>query len=223
MFNSVIRYVLPIIILSILSSCKTEYSIDIYASDLFVDTSRPTSAHMTVQIPSCEIKKRYESKILTLFSLDSKAQVVDCFENDAKSYILLSFIVKIENETSHQDVILFRNSVPNVEHEGKQYEFVGIKPVFNEHFLQRSNDLLRENFLELSYKDITIKFNIINDERDSVLLSGNNLWVDGMPHYRFHRQPIARRQSVEIQLSDVMSDLIIRDTMPVAFWVGRLK
>jgi hypothetical protein len=223
MFISTIRYVLLFTFISFLSSCKTDYSVDIYASDLFVVPNRPTAAIMMVQIPSCEIKEKYEAKILALFIEKSKAEVVDCQSEKEKSFLSFSFFAEIANDTSNHDMVLFKSMAPNVDHNGKKYEFIGIKPVFHDKFLERSRKLLNENFLELSYKDITIRFTVTNDERDEILISGNNLWVDGVPHYRLHREPIARRQSIKITLSDVMSDLILHDEMPVAFWVGRLK
>ena len=207
----------------LLGGCRSVFEIDTYSSDLFVDKNIDTPAQMKVEIPTCTDRSEYENKIIALFDAGSRAKIVGCEEQGMSSMLVVSIAVEMASETSSRDLILFREKAPDLEHDGRVYEVRGIKPVFSSSFIQRVNSLMEQNLQKFSYDNLSIQFGVNNDESGDILISGNTLWVDGNPYQRFHRQPLARRQKFDMRLSDVMSDLVIKGKMPIAFWVLRTK
>lgn len=203
--------------------CKSDFHIDVYSSDLFLNENVDTPAQMMVEIPTCSDRTDYEKKVLALFDSASKAEVVGCEEQGMNSMLVVSIAAEISTEESSRDVILFRQNADDVEQDGQTYEVRGLKPMISPNFLARVNSLMQENMQSLSYEKITVRFSVNNDERENVLITGTNLWVNGNPHQQYYRQELERREKIELTLSNVMSDLMIRGEQPLAVYVYRKK
>jgi len=159
--------------------------------------------------------------VLALFDAGSKAKIVGCEEQGMNSMLVVSIAAEIATENSSRDIILFRENADNVEQEGQTFEVRGLKPLISPNFLARVNSLMQENMQSLSYEKITIQFSLNNDERENVLITSSNLWVNGNPYQRFYRQELQRREKIELTFSNVMSDLVIRGEQPLAVYVYR--
>ena len=221
------RNLLVIAIIIFLSACRTDFDIDIFSSDIFLDTNVDTPVQMLIEIPSCSKSTEYEAEVLALFSSTSKAKIAGCEEQGMKSMLVISTVAEIATENGDRDILLFREIIVGdqelVVGDGKFYEIRGIKPFLNPAFLERVNTLMKKKFQTLSYKDISIQFAVNNDDRGDILISGTQVWVDGKPYYKYLRKALTRRQKISIKLSDVMSDLIMRGAYPIAFYVFRPK
>ena len=137
--------------------------------------------------------------------------------------LIVSLTAEIASAESDRDVVLFRQQEQDIEHDGRLYELRGVKPVIHQEFLQRVNSLMQENMQTLSYSDISIEFLLNNDERADILVTGHDLWVDGQPYQHYYRQPMARRQRLELLISNVMTDLVMQGKLPVALYIYRQK
>ena len=178
---------------------------------------------MKVEIPSCGQRSEYERKVLALFGTQSMAKIVGCEEEGMSSMLIVSLTAEIASAESDRDVVLFRQQEQDIEHDGRLYELRGVKPVIHQEFLQRVNSLMQENMQTLSYSDISIEFLLNNDERADILVTGHDLWVDGQPYQHYYRQPMARRQRLELLISNVMTDLVMQGKLPVALYIYRQK
>ena len=158
MRNKILRLMVSCFLLLILTSCKTDFSIDIYSSDMFFDENLDTPAKMKVEIPSCGQRSEYERKVLALFGTQSMAKIVGCEEEGMSSMLIVSLTAEIASAESDRDVVLFRQQEQDIEHDGRVYELRGVQPVIHQEFLQRVNSLMQENMQTLSYSDISIEF-----------------------------------------------------------------
>ena len=205
------------------AGCKSDFHIDVYSSDLFLNENVDTPAQMMVEIPTCSNRSEYEGRVLALFDSGSKAKIVGCEEQGMNSMLVVSIAAEIATENSSRDIILFRENAENVDKEGQTFEVRGLKPLISPNFLARVNSLMQENMQSLSYEKITIRFSLNNDERENVLITSSNLWVNGDPYQRFYRQELQRREKIELTFSNVMSDLVIRGEQPLAVYVYRKR
>jgi hypothetical protein len=224
MINRIISISLIFIFSTLLLSCKANFLMDAYSSDIFLDENVVTPAQMKVEISSCtsDDRAKHEQKVLALFASSSVAKIIDCQREGMNSFLLVSINAEIASETSNSDLILFREPTGEIEYDGEMYQQVGIKPVISEKFLQRVDTFMSESMQSLSYKDVTIEVSLNNDERDVVLVTGYDLWVDGQPYDEFN-QLLARRQKLNLSFSNVISDLILQGKFPKAFYVSRKK
>ena len=206
-----------------IAGCKSDFYIDVYSSDLFLNENVDTPAQMMVQIPTCSDRSEYEKSVLALFDSASKAKIVGCEEQGMDSMLVVSIAAEISTENSSRDVILFRQDADDVEQDGQTYEVRGLKPLISPNFLARVNSLMQENMQSLSYEKITIRFSLNNDEREEVLITSSNLWVNGDPYQRYYRQELGRREKIELVFSNVISDLVIRGEQPLAVYVYRKR
>ena len=90
-------------------------------------------------------------------------------------------------------------------------------------FLQRVNSLMEENLQTLSYENVKFEIALNNDEREDAIITAYNLWVDGEPFQNYRRQPLKRRGKITLTFSNLVSDLILRNKMPIVTFVGRSK
>ena len=209
--------------IALVAACKSDFYIDTYASDLFLDTNLDTPAKMMVEIPSCASVADYETKVLALFDTASNAKTIGCEEQGMNSMLVVSLTAEVASENSARDIILFRDIVEDVTHDGSIYEVRGLKPVISPNFFTRVNSLLQENLQTLSYENITIRFVLNNDEKSEILVTARNLWVNGEAREAFHRQPLGRRGKLELLMSNLISDLVIQGKQPLTFYVYRPK
>lgn len=207
----------------LLSACKADFSVDLYASDAFTDINIATPATMKVEIASCTSDSRpeQESNILALFSNSSQAKIIGCANEGMNSMVEVAFMAELASQESNADVILFREALNVFEANGITYEPMAIKPVISSSFLTRVNELMDKNFQTLTYDDISVEIYINNDERSDILVTAYDVWVDGQPYQSFYRQPLTRREKITIELPDVMNDLILQEQYPVAFYLSR--
>jgi hypothetical protein len=218
-----VKALLTLIFFGILSSCKTDFLFDIYASDLFLDEKIKTSAQVEFEVSSCKSERLEEKKeeVLKLFSIGSNPKVVGCEERGMNSMLLVSTTAEIVSNSSSADFSLVRVSSPDLKQESKVYETRGIRLVISERFLRKSKEMMKENGQTISHGEIKIKIFINNDEADDIIVSGNNLWVNGEPYESYNRQKISRRQKIKLEFSDVTNALILNRKSPVGFYVGR--
>jgi len=137
--------------------------------------------------------------------------------------LLVSANAEIVSSSPSADFSLVRVSSPDLKQETKVYETRGMRLVISERFLRKSKEMMKENMQTLSYDKIKIKIFINNDEADDVMVSGNNLWVNGEPFESYSRQKLSRRQKIKIEFSDVTNALILNRKSPVGFYVSKKK
>ncbi len=212
-----------IILLAILAGCRSEFLVEAYVSDAYLDENVNTPAAMRVEIPSCSSQAEYEGKILSLFEPHSNAKITGCEEEGMNSLIAVSIDAEMSSKNSKRDLIIFRDILDDLEIEGKIYEVRALKPVISQGFLQRVNSLMQENMQTLSHNDIKFEIALNNDEREEVFVTSYNLWVDGEPFEVYRRQALKRRKKIKLTFSNLTSDLILRNKMPVAAYVARQK
>lgn len=206
-----------------LVACKSEFLVEAYVSDAFLDENINTPASMKVEIPSCASQSEYEGKIISLFDSTSNAKILGCEEKGMESFMVVSLDAEMATETSKRDLILFRESFGDLEIDGTLYEVMALKPVISGDFLQRVNSLMEENMQTLSYENVKFEIALNNDEREDAIITAYNLWVDGKPFQNYRRQFLKRRGKITLTFSNLTSDLILQNKMPIVTFVGRLK
>ena len=207
----------------VLVACKSEFLVEAYVSDAFLDENINTPASMKVEIPSCASQSEYEGKIISLFDSTSNAKILGCEEKGMESFMVVSLDAEMATETSKRDLILFRESFGDLEIDGTLYEVMALKPVISGDFLQRVNSLMEENMQTLSYENVKFEIALNNDEREDAIITAYNLWVDGKPFQNYRRQFLKRRGKITLTFSNLTSDLILQNKMPIVTFVGRLK
>lgn len=207
----------------VLVACKSEFLVEAYVSDAFLDENINTPASMKVEIPSCGSQSEYEGKIISLFDSTSNAKILGCEEKGMESFMVVSLDAEMATETSKRDLILFRESFGDLEIDGTLYEVMALKPVISGDFLQRVNSLMEENMQTVSYENVKFEIALNNDEREDVIITAYNLWVDGKPFQNYRRQFLKRRGKITLTFSNLTSDLILQNKMPIVTFVGRLK
>lgn len=207
----------------VLVACKSEFLVEAYVSDAFLDENINTPASMKVEIPSCGSQSEYEGKIISLFDSTSNAKILGCEEKGMESFMVVSLDAEMATETSKRDLILFRESFGDLEIDGTLYEVMALKPVISGDFLQRVNSLMEENMQTLSYENVKFEIALNNDEREDAIITAYNLWVDGKPFQNYRRQFLKRRGKITLTFSNLTSDLILQNKMPIVTFVGRLK
>lgn len=207
----------------VLVACKSEFLVEAYVSDAFLDENINTPASMKVEIPSCGSQSEYEGKIISLFDSTSNAKILGCEERGMESFMVVSLDAEMATETSKRDLILFRESFGDLEIDGTLYEVMALKPVISGDFLQRVNSLMEENMQTVSYENVKFEIALNNDEREDAIITAYNLWVDGKPFQNYRRQFLKRRGKITLTFSNLTSDLILQNKMPIVTFVGRLK
>ena len=213
--------------LLLLSACRTDFLVDIYSSDLFMDESVSTPAEMKFQITSCDSDDRseYERKTLALFTAQSNAKMIGCEEIGMTSLLVVAFDAEIVSPDipSYADVTLTRRRFDDERVDGDIYEVVGLIPVINPDFLRRVDALLSENYTSMSYEDLNVGLVLNNDERNTVFAQASDVWVDGKPYQNYDFKPLKRRQRIGLKYSFLFSDLLLRGNRPIAIKVYREK
>ena len=206
----------------LLVACKTEVNVDVYVSDAFLDDKISIPAIMKFEIPSCSSGAEYEVKILALFSDESAAKISECLEQGMDSFLVVSLAAEMASDQSARDLVIFREKIDESVRKGnKEYEVRGLKLSLNSAFLTRVNSMLAENFQSLTYEDVEIEIKINNDERAESLVTGYGLWVDGVPYQVYRQQTLKRREAVTLRLSDLSTDLILKQEMQSIAYVYR--
>ena len=221
----VMKFCIPkaVLILSFfaLVACKSEFLVVAYVSDAFLDENINTPASMKVEIPSCGSQSEYEGKIISLFDSTSNASILGCEEKGIESFMVVSLDAEMATGTSKRDLILFRESFGDLEIDGTLYEVMALKPVISGDFLQRVNSLMEENMQTVSYENVKFEIALNNDEREDAIITAYNLWVDGKPFQNYRRQFLKRRGKITLTFSNLTSDLILQNKMPIVTFVGR--
>ena len=209
----------------LLSACNSDFKIDIFSSDFFLSENVKTPAEMAVGIPSCKSERleKYKTQILSMFATNSNAKVVGCERRGMDSMLLVSIDAEIASETSNADVILFRKNFPDLTHEDKNYEVRGVSPMLSANFIQRVKSMMKSNMQRLNYDSVSLAVTLNNDGREDLLVTGYNLWVNGEPKERFRREKLSRRQKLDLRFSNITSDLILRGSAPIIFFVAQQK
>ena len=158
-----------------------------------------------------------------MFNSTSNAKILGCEEEGIEAFMVVSLDAEMATETSKRDLILFRESFGDLEIDGTLYEVMALKPVISGDFLQRVNSLMEENMQSLSYENVKFEIALNNDEREDAIITAYNLWVDGKPFQNYRRQFLKRRGKITLTFSNLTSDLILQNKMPIVTYVGRSK
>ena len=225
MIKIIIKKLGIVLITFLLSGCNSDFHFDVFSSDFFLKDNVTTPAEMAVEISSCTSDSLEETKteILSMFSRTSNAKVVGCETEGMNSMLLVSVDAEIASETSNFDLMIFRNILPDLELDGKTYEVSSVRPMISMDFLKRVETVMENNMQSLSYDKVSLTMTLNNDEREDIIISGYNLWVNGEPMESFRRQKLARRQKLDFKFSNVFSDLVLNGNGPIAFYVGKQK
>ena len=221
-FTNLIQLLLVMILLS---GCNSDFKIDVFSSDIFRSENVTTPAEMAVEISSCNSStlERDKTQILSMFAPTSNAKIIGCERRGMESMLLVSIDAEIASKESNVDLILFRENVSDVTHEGKNYEFRAIRPMLSSQFIQRVRSVVENNLGTLTYDKISFAVTLNNDLQEDMLFSGNNLWVNGEPKEQYRRQPLSRRKKLDLKFADIISDLILKSAAPRIFYVGQQK
>lgn len=207
-----------------LSSCKVNFLVDVYSSDIFLDKNVITPAKVKIEIPSCSVEKvtEYGEKILALFSQASKAKIVGCEQENMASMLIVSFNAEMISQHSDFDVNIFRAPIIEDIKDGITYEMRSIAVALNPHFLSRIKSLLEQNYQTLSYDDVKIEISLNNDDKDVIIVAGWFVWVDGQAYEKYENQ-LEKREKIHLLFPNVISDLILQQKQPVLLTVIRPK
>ncbi|MGB1026474.1 MAG: DUF7424 family protein [Rhodospirillaceae bacterium] len=157
---------------TILMSCKTDISVETYASDVFLDENAETPAVVKVEITSCEKQGEYGGKILALFNENSAAKIVGCEKDGIRSMLVIGLTAELASQTSSYDLVLFRDlSQEDQEQDGQRYGIRGVAPTLSQNFLTRLNAFMKQNHQTLSYSDVVIDLTLFNDTKEDLLMS----------------------------------------------------
>jgi hypothetical protein len=175
---------------------------------------------MKVEIPTCGDREEYEPKILALFSSDSKAKITDCVEEGMNSMLVVSLTAVVSTEGSTADLTLFREPSGDLEVDGVNYTWMGVKPSIHPDFIRRVGMLMEENLQSLEYDNIKFEIELNNDTRGTILYSTNFAWVDGQPFAARRKQPLDRRENAVFTFPNVTSDLVLQNQQPVVLYAA---
>jgi len=156
-----------------------------------------------------------------LFSKDSNAKLVDCKSEGFSDYLVAQITAEMVTETSNKDIVLWRKSQGTTEIDGKKYEVMGLQPELHQDFLKRINNLMEDNYETLDSDDMKFMLVLHNDEKDEVLVTSNQVWVDGEPKFQYFREPLQRRDKITIRFNNLVNELIIRREPVINIFVYR--
>lgn len=205
---------------AILAACRTDFYVETFVSDLFLSETLETPAKMKVEIPACSDREEYEPKILALFSTASNAKITDCVNEGMNSLLVASLTASVATQSSSADLTLFREPAGDLEVDGVNYTWMGVKPVINPNFIGRVRTLMEENLQTLEYDNIKFEIELNNDTSGTVLYTTNFAWVDGQPFARRNRQPMKRRENAVFTFPNVTSDLVLQGQQPIVLWAA---
>lgn len=205
---------------TLLTACRTDFYVETFVSDLFLSETLETPAKMKVEITTCGDREEYEPKILALFSLDSKAKITDCVEEGMNSMLVVSLTAVVATEGSTADLTLFREPSGDLEVDGVNYTWMGVKPSIHPDFIRRVRMLMEENLQSLEYDNIKFEIELNNDTRGTILYSTNFAWVDGQPFAARRKQPLDRRENAVFTFPNVTSDLVLQNQQPVVLYAA---
>ena len=205
---------------TLLTACRTDFYVETFASDLFLSETLETPAKMKVEITTCGDSEEYEPKILALFSPDSKAKITDCVEEGMNSMLVVSLTAVVATEGSTADLTLFREPSGDLEVDGVNYTWMGVKPSIHPDFIRRVRMLMEENLQSLEYDNIKFEIELNNDTRGTILYSTNFAWVDGQPFAARRKQPLDRRENAVFTFPNVTSDLVLQNLQPVVLYAA---
>lgn len=205
---------------TLMAACRTDFYVETFVSDLFLSETLETPAKMKVEIPTCSDREEYEPKILALFSSDSNAKITDCVNEGMNSLLVVSLTASVSTEGSTADLTLFRQPAGDLEVDGVNYTWMGVKPSIHPDFIQRVRMLMEENLQSLEYDNIKFEIELNNDTRGTILYSTNFAWVDGQPFAARRKQPLNRRENAVFTFPNVTSDLVLQNKQPVVLYAA---
>ena len=208
------------LISALLSACRTEFYVETFVSDIFLLETLETPAEMKVEIPTCANKEEYKPKNLALFSTGSNAKVTDCVEEGINSLLVVSMTAVVSTEASKADLTLFRYPAGDLEVDGVNYAWMGLRPSIHPRFIKRVGMLMEENLQSLEYDNIKFEIELNNDTRGTILHSTNFAWVDGQPFATRKRQPLSRREKAVFTFPNVTSDLVLQGKQPIVLYTA---
>ena len=222
-YKKIVVYFFCFIGIFTITSCKTDFSVDTYTSDFFLDENVDTTAQVAIEIPSCNSEKieEYKSDFLLLFSKDSNAKLIECRQEGFSDYLVAQITAEFATENSDRDIVLFRKPTGTMEIDGVKYDVMGLQPSLHSDFLKRINNLLEENYETLDYDDMKFKLVLHNDERGRVLVTSHQVWVDGEPKFRYFQESLKRRDKITLRFNNLVNELIITQEPVVNILVYR--
>ena len=217
--NRALRAIFLFAAMAVLSACKTDVILEVFASDFFIDENISTPAQMKIPIPTCGELSDYEDSILAIFTDVSDAKIAGCEEEGYDSVVLVSLFAEIASGNSYYDLALFRS--PPIEYDGQSY--VSLSLAANSEFITRILALMEDNFLSLSYEDLSLEVELSNDTRGDILAGAAYAWVDGVPYENFSPQVMSHRDKLLVKYPSIFSDLLLREGQPTLIYVSTPK
>ena len=214
-----------ILVILVLSSCKTDFSVDTYTSDFFIEDNVETIATMSVEIPSCNSEKieEYKEEFLSLFSNNSNAKIVDCKQEGMTDYLVAQISADITSQGSDKDLVLIRLQQTEKEIEGVTYSIRGLSAALNKDFLTRVNTLMEKNYQKLKYENLKFELKLINDSKKDISYTARYVWVNNEPYIEKFREILKNRDKITIRTNNVVNALILNHKQPLLLYLYQKK
>ena len=225
MFRQSINYIIPLLSILVLCSCKTEFSIDTYTSDFFIEDNVETTATMSVEIPSCDSKEieEYREEFLSLFSNNANAKIIDCKKEGLTDFLVAQLSADIASENSDKDLVIFRIKEPDKTIEDITYSITRVTASLNKNFLTRVDMLMEKNYQKLKFENISFELNLINDSKKDINYTARYVWVNNEPYLEKFRETIKNREKIIIRTNNLVNELILNHKQPVIFFLYEPK
>jgi len=195
-----------------LAACRVDFSSELYSRDVISTENLGFPALLEVEVPSCtsDDRPQYERKILSVFSKSSEATIIGCRDDAFTSLLQVDFRGELSSSSSSADLVMFRGQ----NDAGQTY----IMPDLNRDFVTRVNQVLDENFQELTFENVEIAFELHNDSDGVVEYFLPSGWVDGDPG-QYIEGTLERREKMLVRTPDVISDLTLEGQQPVVIFL----
>ena len=225
MFRKSINYIIPLLSILVLYSCKTDFSIDTYTSDFFIEDNVETTATMSVEIPSCDSEKieEYREEFLSLFSNNANAKIIDCKKEGLTDFLVAQLSADIASKSSDKDLVIFRIKESDKTIEDITYSITRVTASLNKNFLNRVNMLMEKNFQKLKFENISFELNLINDSKKDINYTARYVWVNNEPYLEKFRETIKNREKIIIRTNNLVNELILNHKQPVILFLYEPK
>ena len=204
-------------IVLLISACKLDTTVDIYVGDLSdaLEDDLQTNGKLFVQMPSsdeCEDKSAKIIEIISKYMNEVKNE--GCDSQDMESYLKLSakFTITAKEESDETYNVYVEDA-----------DDLGLKVSFkidSAKFSSLNSEINSEFNQEIELAKSTMKFELNNDLRETVLLSSiGSLSINNAPHVQVEEMELKRRDKVEIRFSNIHSELLEKERITPLFYL----
>ncbi len=195
------KYLLLIFTCFLLASCKIELSSIVKVSELLSNETKSVDGLISVEILSCnnyEDSRQPSSELLEaqqkIKSVIPSAEYIQCYSKSMESYaeFKISMNVKPNFELSSNEITILNDG----------------KGSLGLHIPNHiANQIKKSSF---GKNDVSIIFTIFNDTESSVKFNVVGAFVDNEPYPLFAEVLLDPQQKVNIKLSDVVKEYILK-------------